>query len=174
MLTSCSVCSHYSMFLYSCHMKKKYHHIVFYTAQLYNTNNYSRYFSSWSCCLSLHQTLTNWMSDWTCWCWCSVNQPSSPPDTLSTAWIFATSSLSSEGEVRKSVCRYRLSVCGERMAPFCRTEHQMVTMSTQMTVKTSRARMPPITAYGTALWVSTTAPGSKDTQAHKKVLALAF
>ncbi len=46
--------------------------------------------------------------------------------------------------------------------PFCRTEHQMVTMRTQMTVKTSSARTPPITAYGTALWVSTTAPGSEE------------
>lgn len=48
--------------------------------------------------------------------------------------------------------------------PFCRTEHQMVTMSTQMTVKTKSARTPPITAYGTALWVSTTAPGSEGTK----------
>lgn len=45
--------------------------------------------------------------------------------------------------------------------PFCRTEHQMVTMRTQMTVKTSSARTPPITAYGTALVVSTTALGSE-------------
>lgn len=49
----------------------------------------------------------------------------------------------------------------------------MVTMSTQMTVKTSRARMPPITAYGTALWVSTTAPGS-EINTKRRVLALAF
>lgn len=56
----------------------------------------------------------------------------------------------------------------------------MVTMSTQMTVKTSRARMPPITAYGTALWVSTTAPGS-EIEAHRekererdRALVLAF
>lgn len=51
----------------------------------------------------------------------------------------------------------------------------MVTMSTQMTVKTSRARMPPITAYGTALWVSTTAPGSEiHTNTKRTDLALAF
>ena len=50
------------------------------------------------------------------------------------------------------------------LLPFCRTEHQMVTMRTQMTVKTSSARTPPITAYGTALWVSTTAPGSEKEQ----------
>lgn len=37
----------------------------------------------------------------------------------------------------------------------------MVTMRTQMTVKTSSARTPPITAYGTALVVSTTALGSE-------------
>ncbi len=41
----------------------------------------------------------------------AVNQPSSSPDILSTAWIFATSFPSSEGEARMSVCRYRLSVC---------------------------------------------------------------
>lgn len=35
--------------------------------------------------------------------------------------------------------------------PFCRTEHQIVMISTQMTVKTSKASTPPITAYGTAL-----------------------
>ena len=48
--------------------------------------------------------------------------------------------------------------------PFCRTEHQMVTMSTQMMVKTRNASTPPITAYGSALWVSTTAPGSEGTK----------
>lgn len=38
-------------------------------------------------------------------------------------------------------------------------------MRAQMTAKTSSARMPPITAKGTALWVSTTAPGSdKETE----------
>lgn len=40
----------------------------------------------------------------------------------------------------------------------------MVTMRTQMTVKTRSARTPPITAYGTALCVSTTALGSEKEQ----------
>lgn len=40
----------------------------------------------------------------------------------------------------------------------------MVTIRTQMTVKTRSARTPPITAYGTALCVSTTAPGSEKEQ----------
>lgn len=40
----------------------------------------------------------------------------------------------------------------------------MVTMRTQMTVKTRSASTPPITAYGTALCVSTTAPGSENEQ----------
>lgn len=44
----------------------------------------------------------------------------------------------------------------------------MVTMRTQMTVKTSRARTPPITAYGTALVVSTTALGSKEREKKRK------
>lgn len=44
--------------------------------------------------------------------------------------------------------------------PFCLTEHQMVTIRTHITVKTSSARTQPITAYGIALWASTTAPGS--------------
>lgn len=44
----------------------------------------------------------------------------------------------------------------------------MVTMRTQMTVKTSSARTPPITAYGTALVVSTTALGSEGEKRREK------
>lgn len=44
----------------------------------------------------------------------------------------------------------------------------MVTMRTQMTVKTSSARTPPITAYGTALVVSTTALGSEGEEKNRE------